>query len=85
MISLYFPKEDIKSQFINDMPYIKGGSGRMATYLAPYIQLIYILYRLFGWGQRQITGYLRINGRLKALIFLFQALVIYVIYFLKSQ
>ena len=48
MISLYFPKGDIKSQFINDTPYIKGESGRMATYLAPYIQLIYILYRLFG-------------------------------------
>lgn len=58
MISLYFPKGDIKFQFINDKAYVKGESGRMATYLAPYIQLIYILYRLFRWGQRQITGYL---------------------------
>ncbi|RYE18868.1 MAG: IS5 family transposase [Sphingobacteriaceae bacterium] len=57
MISLYFPEGDIKSQFINNIPYVKGESGRMATYLAPYIQLIYIVYRLFGWGQRQITGY----------------------------
>ena len=57
MISLYFPGGDIKSSFINDMPYVKGDSGRMSTYLAPYIQFIYILYRLFGWGQRQITGY----------------------------
>jgi Transposase DDE domain len=57
MISLYFPKGDIISQFINDKPYVKGDSGRLATYLAPYIQLIYTLYRLFGWGQRQITGY----------------------------
>jgi len=51
MISLYFPKGDIKSQFINDRPYVKGESGRMATYLTPYIQLIYILYRLFEWGK----------------------------------
>jgi len=58
MISLYFPNGDIKSLFINDEPYVKGDSGRLATYLAPYIQLIYTLYRLFGWGQRQITGYL---------------------------
>lgn len=57
MISLYFPEGDIKSQFTNSTPYVKGHSGRMTTYLAPYIQVIYILYRLFGWGQRQITGY----------------------------
>ena len=57
MISLYFPQGDIKDLFINDKPYVKGDSGRLATYLTPYIQLIYTLYRLFGWGQRQITGY----------------------------
>lgn len=58
MISLYFPKGDIKSLFINEMPYIKGESGRLPTYLTPYVQFIYTLYRLFVWGQRQITGYL---------------------------
>lgn len=57
MISLYFPKADIKTLFINDKPYVKEDSGRLAIYLKPYIQLIYTLYRLFGWGQRQITGY----------------------------
>lgn len=50
MISLYFPNGDIKSLFINEMPYIKGESGRLSTYLTPYIQCIYTLYRLFVWG-----------------------------------
>ena len=57
MVSIYFPDGDIQSLFINNEPYVKGNSGRLSTYLAPYIQLIYTLYRLFGWGQRQITGY----------------------------
>ncbi len=56
-MSLYFPKGDIRAIFINDEPYTKGFSGRHETYKAPYIQVIYIMYRLFGWGQRQITGY----------------------------
>jgi hypothetical protein len=55
MLSLYFPTGDIKTFFINDIPYVTGNSGRVATYLVPYIQLIYTLYRLFGWGQRQMV------------------------------
>lgn len=67
MISLYFPSGDIESLFINREPYTFGDSGRMSTYLAPYVQLIYTLYRLFGWGMRQITGYLEDLWKTKAL------------------
>jgi len=67
MISLYFPKGDIKSLFINDTPYVQGDSGRVATYLAPYVQLLYTLYRLFGWGMRQITGFIQDLWRTKNL------------------
>lgn len=67
MISLYFPQGDIKSLFINDTPYIEGDSGQVATYLAPYIQLLYTLYRLFGWGIRQITGYIEDLWKTKGL------------------
>ncbi len=56
-VSLYFPKGDIRAIFINDHPYEQGVSGRHETYRNPYIEAIYVLYRLFGWGQRQITGY----------------------------
>jgi hypothetical protein len=56
-ISLYFPKGNIEFQFINDEPYERGLSGRLATYKHAYIEFIYILYRLFGWGLRQISGY----------------------------
>lgn len=57
-ISLYFPDGDLKAQFINDAPYTIGVSGRSASYQAAYIELIYTFYRLFGWGMRQITGYM---------------------------
>ena len=67
MISLYFPKGDIRVQFINDTPYIHGESGRRATYLQPYIELLFTLYRLFGWGQRQITGYVEELWKIKGL------------------
>jgi hypothetical protein len=56
MISLYFPEGDLETLFINAKPYVEGESGRTTTYQVPYIQLIYTLYRLFGFGQRQITG-----------------------------
>ena len=56
-LSLYFPKGDLKSQFINDNSYSKGVSGRAALYSSAYIEVIFIHYRLFGWGMRQITGY----------------------------
>lgn len=56
MISLYFPSGDLKSQFINAMPYVEGVSGREQTYRNGYIELIYTFYRLHGWGMRQITG-----------------------------
>ena len=57
-ISLYFPDGDLKAQFVNDAPYTIGVSGRSASYQAAYIELIYTFYRLFGWGMRQITGYM---------------------------
>jgi hypothetical protein len=56
-LSLYFPKGDLRSQFINDNSYSKGMPGRTALYSGAYIEVIFIHYRLFGWGMRQITGY----------------------------
>ncbi len=56
-ISLYFPKGDIESIFINESPYEQGLSGRAATYKPAYVEFIYMLYRIFGWGLRQISGY----------------------------
>lgn len=58
MISLYFPSGDLKVQFINASPYTRGVSGREPTYTAGYIELNYTFYRLFGWGMRQIPGYM---------------------------
>jgi hypothetical protein len=58
MISLYFCGGDLKAQFINERTRTPGVSGRMPTYTDAYIQLIFTYYRLFGWGMRQITGYM---------------------------
>lgn len=59
MISLYFPVGELKAQFINARTHTPGVSGREATYTAGYIELIYTFYRLFGWGMRQMTGYMQ--------------------------
>lgn len=40
-LSLYFPEGDLKSQFINEEPYMPGISGRLCTYTPAYIELIY--------------------------------------------
>lgn len=56
-LSLYFPKGDLRSQFINDKSYSKGVAGRAPVYSSAYIEVIFIHYRLFGWGIRQISGY----------------------------
>ena len=56
-LSLYFPKGDLRSQFINDDSYSKGTPGRTEFYYGSYVEIIFIHYRLFGWGMRQITGY----------------------------
>lgn len=66
-LSFYFPHGDLKSQFINEECYIPGVSGQGLTYKTAYIELIYMLYRLFGWGIRQITGYFEDLWRLKGL------------------
>ena len=54
-LSLYFPKGELKNQFINETPYVEGISGQQATYSNVYIQVIFTLYRLLGFGIRQIT------------------------------
>jgi len=41
MISLYFPKGNLRKQFINDAPYQKGVSGKLPVYEDAYIQLIF--------------------------------------------
>ena len=56
-LSLYFPKGDLQALFINSQSYIEGLSGRAAHYRPIYIELIYMFYRLFNWGLRQMTGY----------------------------
>jgi hypothetical protein len=56
-LSLYFPEGNLESQFINEDCYIAGVSGQQVTYKHPYVELIYMFYRLFRWGMRQITGY----------------------------
>jgi hypothetical protein len=66
-LSFYFPYGDLKSQFINEECYIPGVSGQGLTYKTPYIELIYMFYRLFGWGIRQITGYFEDLWRIKGL------------------
>ncbi|MGF6472578.1 hypothetical protein QFZ91_005624 [Paraburkholderia sp. JPY419] len=58
MISLYEPGGDLKAQFINAKIRTPGVSGREPTYTTAYIELIFTFYRLFGWGMRQITGYM---------------------------
>jgi hypothetical protein len=58
MISLYVPDGDMKAQFINAKIRTPGVSGREPTYTSAYIELIYTFYQLFGWGMRQITGYM---------------------------
>jgi hypothetical protein len=58
MISLYVADGDLKAQFINAKVRTPGVSGREPTYTTAYIELIYTFYRLFGWGMRQITGYM---------------------------
>ncbi|MFL9965996.1 transposase [Paraburkholderia sediminicola] len=55
-LSPYCPDGDLKALFINAQPYVKGVSGREATYTDAYIELIYTFYWLFGWGTRPITG-----------------------------
>src|SRR5437879_1349172 len=58
MISLYFPKGNVRRQFINDAPYQKGVSDKLAVYEDAYIQLIFTFYRRFRWAMRQITSYM---------------------------
>lgn len=40
-LSLYFPKGDLKSQFINEDSYSKGVAGRAAVYSSAYIEIIF--------------------------------------------
>ncbi|WP_440030585.1 transposase, partial [Chromobacterium amazonense] len=56
MITLYFPKGDLSSHFYNPHSYVEGVSGRVAQYSKAYVELMFLLYRLFGWGMRQVTG-----------------------------
>ena len=56
-LSLLFPSGDLYDVLINENSYCKGYVGRHAFYQPAYIELIYIHYRLFGWGMRQISGY----------------------------
>jgi hypothetical protein len=58
MISLYIPDGELKALFINAKTHTPGVSGREPTYTDAYVQLIFTFYRLFGWGMRQITGYM---------------------------
>lgn len=58
MLTLYFPQGDLKSQLYNDTSYVQGVSGRVAHFSQAYIELMFLFYRFFGWGIRQITGWM---------------------------
>ena len=75
-LSLYCPYGELKPQFINKTPYTLGILGRQVTYKQPYIELVYMFYRLFGWEMRQIIGFFEDFWRKRSLIFPFPALVI---------
>lgn len=49
------------------MPYVKGVSGQCETYKIAYVEFIYTLYVLFGWGMRQICGYLEDTWKIQGL------------------
>ncbi|VVE39168.1 transposase [Pandoraea horticolens] len=66
-LNLYCPSGDLRAPFINRQPYVPGVSGRTPAYTNAYIELIYTYYRLFGWGMRQITGFMQEYWRLRAL------------------
>jgi Transposase DDE domain len=57
-ISLYFPEGDLKNQFINENSYTAGVSGRSVVFKDAYIKLIFVFYRLYNLGLRQITGFM---------------------------
>lgn len=57
-LNLYFPPGDVRAQFVNEEPYRKGVSGQQVSYTDAYIELIFTFYVLFGWGMREITGYM---------------------------
>lgn len=56
-LSLYFPAGDMKFHLVNENHYTPGVSGQSVFYKPSYVELMYITYRLFGWGMRQICGY----------------------------
>lgn len=56
-ISLYFPYGNLEVQLFNSESYVKGIPGQQVTYKQAYVELIYMFYRLFGWGMRQMSGY----------------------------
>lgn len=42
---------------INEECYVEGVSGKIAKYRPCYVELLFIFYKLLGWGLRQLTGY----------------------------
>ncbi|MFL9989220.1 transposase [Paraburkholderia sediminicola] len=58
-LSLYCPDGDLKALFINDTPYQKGVWGQSQTYSDAYLELLFMFYRLSGWGMRPITGHMQ--------------------------
>lgn len=55
-LSAYLPPGEVRGNFINEQSYELGVSGRLALYSDGYIELIFLMYKLHGWGMRQITG-----------------------------
>lgn len=56
-LSLYFPYGNLEVQLFNSESYVKGIPGQQVTYKQAYVEVIYMFYRLFGWGMRQMGGY----------------------------
>jgi hypothetical protein len=69
-INFCFPKGDPELLFVNRTPYLSRISGQQPTYKEPHIELMFTLYRLFGFGLRQITGYFEDLWKTKKLVIL---------------
>jgi Transposase DDE domain len=58
MISLYFPKGDLRKTLVNLNPYVEGVSGQQPTYNTAYVSILFILYRMQNKGLRQFAGFM---------------------------
>lgn len=66
-LSIYLPEGCLDSLLVNKEPYIQGVAGQQVTYNPAYIELLFIYYKLLGFGIRQLTGYMEDVWRTKGI------------------